>query len=53
MLAVVEFESFTTHHRLESAKLIRQVLQLDSTFADRGIQAFLDQVVDHYSRTFI
>ena len=47
VLAVVEFEGFTTHDRLESAKLIWQVLQLDSTFANRGIQAFLDQVVDH------
>ena len=50
VLAVVEFESLTTHDRLESAKLVRQVLQLDSTFGNRGIQAFLDQVVDHLSQ---
>ena len=50
VLAVVEFECLTTHDRLESAKLVRQVLQLDSTFVNRGIQAFLDQVVDHLSQ---
>ena len=50
VLAIVEFESLTTHDRLESAKLIWQVLQLDSTFSNRGIQAFLDQVVDHLSQ---
>ena len=50
VLAVVEFESFTTHYRLKSANLIRQVLQLDSTLVNRGIQALLDQVVDHLSQ---
>ena len=47
VLAVMEIEGFTTHNRLESAYLIRQVLQLDATLVNRGIQAFLDQVVDH------
>ena len=47
VLAVVEFECLTTHDRLERANLIRQVLKLDTTLGNRGIQALLDQVVDH------
>ena len=47
VLAVVEIEGFTTHDRLERANLIRQVLKLDTTLGNRGIQALLDQVVDH------